>query len=90
MSTFLACKKLLIFGATGLVGRRITQEIVRNKSRFDRIAVFTSPGTLESKANEIQALKRKGVDVIVGDITSSEDVTKAYQGRIYAGRSSRN
>jgi saccharopine dehydrogenase-like NADP-dependent oxidoreductase len=77
-----SCKKLLIFGATGLIGSRITQEIVRNKSKFDRIAIFTSPGTYESKASEIQKLKDEGVDVIVGDVTNSEDVKKAYQGEV--------
>ncbi|KIW64386.1 hypothetical protein PV04_09323 [Phialophora macrospora] len=75
----LPCKKLLIFGATGLIGSRISQEIVRNKSKFDRIAIFTSPGTYESKASEIQKLKDEGVDVIVGDLTNSGDVKKAYQ-----------
>lgn len=76
------CKKILIFGATGLVGSRITQEIVRNKAKFDRIAVFTSPGTYESKAAEIQALKDHGVDIIVGDVTNNDDVVKAYEGKI--------
>ncbi|KIY03870.1 uncharacterized protein Z520_00561 [Fonsecaea multimorphosa CBS 102226] len=74
-----ACKKLLIFGATGLIGSRITRELVRNKSKFERIAVFTSPGTYESKASEIQGLEKEGVDIIVGDVTKSEDVVKAYQ-----------
>jgi nucleoside-diphosphate-sugar epimerase len=76
------CKKLLIFGATGLIGSRIIQEIVRNKSKFDRIAVFTSSGTYESKASEMQSLKKGGVEVIVGDVTNSDDVKKAYQGGI--------
>ncbi|OQV10477.1 hypothetical protein CLAIMM_14468 [Cladophialophora immunda] len=74
-----ACKKLLIFGATGLIGSRITREIVRNKSKFERIAVFTSQGTSESKASELQGLEKEGVDIIVGDITKSDDVVKAYQ-----------
>lgn len=74
-----ACKNLLIFGATGLIGTHITRAIVQNKSQFDRIAVFTSPSTVESKADAIEALKNEGVDVIVGDVTKSEDVVKAYQ-----------
>ncbi|KIX04310.1 uncharacterized protein Z518_05177 [Rhinocladiella mackenziei CBS 650.93] len=76
----LACKKLLIFGATGLIGSRITREIVRNKSKFDRVAIFTSPATVETKANVIEGLKEEGVDVIVGDVTSATDVVQAYQG----------
>ena len=79
------CKKLLIFGATGLVGRRITEAIVKNKSKFDKITIFTSPGSYESKADEIQSLKKEGVDVIVGDVTNSDDVTKAYQGKVTEG-----
>ncbi|EXJ94495.1 hypothetical protein A1O1_02891 [Capronia coronata CBS 617.96] len=74
-----ACKKLLIFGATGLVGSRITREIVRNKSKFERIAIFTSPTTVESKSDQIQSLKKEGVDVIVGDLTNSSDVARAYE-----------
>jgi hypothetical protein len=76
----MACKKLLIFGATGLIGKYITQAIVENKDKFDRIAIFTSQGTVQSKADQIDALKKQGVDVIVGDVTNSEDVVKAYQG----------
>ncbi|KAK5274965.1 hypothetical protein LTR99_004327 [Exophiala xenobiotica] len=75
----MACKKLLIFGATGLIGKYITQAIVENKGKFDRIAIFTSQGTVQSKADQIDALKKQGVDVIVGDVTNSEDVVKAYQ-----------
>ncbi|OAP62971.1 hypothetical protein AYL99_02198 [Fonsecaea erecta] len=75
-----ACKKLLIFGATGLIGSRITSELVRNKSKFERIAVFTSPGTYESKAGVIQDLQKQGVDIIVGDINKLDDVVRAYQG----------
>ena len=75
----LECKKLLVFGATGLVGSRITSAIIQNKAKFDRIAIFTSPGTIEAKANEIEGLKKEGVDVIVGDIMNAVDVTNAYK-----------
>jgi len=72
-------KKLLIFGATGLIGSPITREIVRNKSKFDRIAIFTSKGTSESKTSELENLKNEGVDIIIGDVTNANDVTKAYE-----------
>lgn len=75
-----ACKKLLIFGATGLVGSRITREIVRNKAKFDRIAIFTSPATVDSKGDQIESLKKEGADIIVGDLTKVDDVAQAYQG----------
>ncbi|EXJ84779.1 hypothetical protein A1O3_05451 [Capronia epimyces CBS 606.96] len=82
MSSAPACKKLLIFGATGLVGSRITREIVRNKSQFERIAIFTSRTTVESatKSEQIASLQKEGVGVIVGDVTSAGDVARAYSG----------
>lgn len=80
-------KKLLIFGATGLIGSRIAQEIVRNKDKFDRVAIFTSKGTSESKASELEKLKSEGVEIIIGDVTNSNDVTKAYEGELDHGLS---
>ncbi|KAJ9602830.1 hypothetical protein H2200_012610 [Cladophialophora chaetospira] len=73
-------KNLLIFGATGLIGSRITREIVKNKSKFGKIAIFTSKGTSESKASELDNLKNEGVEIIIGDVSSASDVTKAYEG----------
>lgn len=75
-----ACKKLLIFGATGLIGKYITQALVQNKSKFDRIAVFTSSATVQNKVQEIESLKKEGVEIIVGDVTNSKDVVDAYRG----------
>ncbi|OAG44862.1 hypothetical protein AYO21_00824 [Fonsecaea monophora] len=73
------CKRVLIFGATGLIGSRITREIVRNKDKFEKIAIFTSPGSYESKADELKSLEKEGVEIIVGDLNNSADVVKAYQ-----------
>jgi len=74
------CKKLLIFGATGLVGSHIIQQILKGKDGFDRIAIFTSSDTVKSKSEEIAILKDQGVEVLVGKITDEDDVKKAYQG----------
>ncbi|OAL23074.1 hypothetical protein AYO20_11065 [Fonsecaea nubica] len=73
------CKRVLIFGATGLIGSRITREIVRNKHKFEKIAIFTSPGSYESKADELKSLEKEGVEIFVGDLNNSADVAKAYQ-----------
>ncbi|KAK4935002.1 hypothetical protein LTR10_023870 [Elasticomyces elasticus] len=74
------CKKLLIFGATGLVGRHIVQQIIKGKDAFDRIAIFTSPRTVSSKSGDIADLKNSGIEILVGNITDEDDVKKAYQG----------
>jgi uncharacterized protein YbjT (DUF2867 family) len=74
-------KNLLLIGATGLIGKYILKAIVSSKSNFDRIAILTSPSTVTNKATEIQSLKDQGVEIIIGDVTSEQDVKKAYEGR---------
>ncbi|CAI6338768.1 unnamed protein product [Periconia digitata] len=73
-------KKIIIFGATGVIGKYITQALVDNKSKFESIAIFTSQNTVENKAAEVEQLKNEGVKVVVGDIKNEEDVTSAYEG----------
>lgn len=73
-------KKVLIFGATGVIGKYLIQEIVNAKSSFDKIGLFTSPNTAENKADEIKSWEEKGVNIHVGDVNSEEDVKKAYAG----------
>jgi uncharacterized protein YbjT (DUF2867 family) len=73
-------KKVLVFGATGLIGQYIIQEIYNARSSFEKIGLFTSESTARSKADVLNAWKEKGVDVIVGDVKSNKDVAKAYEG----------
>ncbi|KAJ4310996.1 hypothetical protein N0V94_008163 [Neodidymelliopsis sp. IMI 364377] len=72
--------RVLVFGATGVIGRYIIQEIVNARSSFDKIGLFTSPETAKNKPDEINGWEEKGVDVIVGDVNSEQDVKKAYEG----------
>ncbi|KAL4936052.1 hypothetical protein BDV06DRAFT_216973 [Aspergillus oleicola] len=71
---------ILFFGATGAIGSYIIAAIVKSREQFGRIAVFTSPSTLENKSAEINALKDNGVEIIVGDVNSKEDVVKSFEG----------
>ncbi|PWY67104.1 NAD(P)-binding protein [Aspergillus sclerotioniger CBS 115572] len=71
---------LLIFGATGSIGQYITDAIVSAQDSFGRISIFTSPNTLTNKPDEINALRHRGVDILVGDITNRDEVLKAYGG----------
>ena len=73
-------ENVLIFGATGVIGKHITNAIFESKADFGRIAVFTSSNTIESKADRINALKSRGIEIIAGDITSADDVNKALNG----------
>lgn len=73
-------KKILVFGATGLIGQYIIREIYNARSSFEKIGFFTSESTAKNKAEEIEEWKKKGVEVIVGDVNSEDDVAKAYEG----------
>ncbi|KAF2162047.1 hypothetical protein M409DRAFT_27427 [Zasmidium cellare ATCC 36951] len=73
-------KSILIFGATGLIGQHITNAILANKDKFDRIAIFTSPNTIWTKSDEIDHLKAEGAEIIAGEITSAAAVNEAYNG----------
>ncbi|KAL5046559.1 hypothetical protein BDW71DRAFT_64576 [Aspergillus fruticulosus] len=71
---------LLIFGATGAIGSYITTAIADARDAFGRIGIFTSQSTLTSKTKEINALREKGVDILVGDVTVKDEVLKAFDG----------
>lgn len=71
-------KNILIFGATGLIGRHITNAILTNKHHFGTIAIFTSRNTLTDKPDHISHLQHQGVKILSGDITSDTDITAAY------------
>ncbi|ORY00910.1 isoflavone reductase family protein [Clohesyomyces aquaticus] len=73
-------KKILLFGATGVIGKDIVDALVEAQSSFEKIGIFTSPGTAKSKADFIEKLKNSGVEVVVGDVNSAADVSKAYEG----------
>ncbi|GAM37360.1 isoflavone reductase family protein [Talaromyces pinophilus] len=73
-------KSVLVLGATGVIGQYIIRSLIEAQASFDRLAVFTSPSTVEKKAKEIESLEEKGVQVIVGDLTNQENVLKAYEG----------
>lgn len=74
-------KKVLLFGGTGLIGQFILQALVDNKSDFEKIGIFTSADTAEKKKSTIEELKKEGVEVVIGDVTSEQDVAKAYEGK---------
>jgi hypothetical protein len=73
-------QKIIVFGATGTIGKFIIGAIVDAKASFKRIAIFTSPNTVETKKEYIDGLKASGVEVIVGNVRDEKDVSKAYEG----------
>ncbi|KAF4312327.1 NmrA-like protein [Botryosphaeria dothidea] len=72
-------EKVLVFGATGVIGRYIVQALVNAQPPFKRIGIYTSPNTVQNKATEIQSLKEHGVEVIAGDFTDEAKILEAYK-----------
>jgi hypothetical protein len=70
---------------TRLIGRpnTVLQELYNTQSSFGKIRFFTSSNTAEMKSGVINGWKEKGIEVIVGDVNSEEDVKKAYEGTIF-------
>lgn len=73
---------ILVFGATGVIGKPIIRALIESPKPFDRVAIFTSPSTLVKKSIEIKRLQDKGVEVITGDLTKRKDVLRAYTGTV--------
>ena len=70
--------KILIFGATGLIGTHILNAILTAQPPFEKVGIFTSPATAQSKAQLIDDLKSKDVHIHIGDVENAEDITQAY------------
>jgi nucleoside-diphosphate-sugar epimerase len=71
---------ILVFGATGNIGKHIVNQLVGAKPPFPKISVFTSANTVSKKPELLDEWKAAGVSVIVGDVANSTDVKNAYQG----------
>lgn len=76
--------KVLLIGSTGTIGTHITSAFaslsVSGKSPLEKVAIFTSPSTVESKKAFIDELKSKNIEVIVGDLGDDDQVKKAFEG----------
>ncbi|KAH7063224.1 putative isoflavone reductase family protein [Macrophomina phaseolina] len=73
-------EKVLVFGATGVIGRYIVKALVHAQPPFKRIGIYTSANTVEKKAAEIQSLKDKGAEVIVSDFNDEAKILETYKG----------
>lgn len=72
--------KILIFGATGFIGRFITDKVVSAQPAFEHITIFTSKETVDSKGPLLEEWTRAGnVSVVAGNAESESDVREAYE-----------
>ncbi|KAI0002654.1 isoflavone reductase family protein [Xylariaceae sp. FL0662B] len=73
-------RKVLVLGATGVIGKFITKALINAKSNFETVGIFTSEATVRDKSQLIDSFRTAGVDVLVGDINDDDQVLKAYEG----------
>ncbi|KAI1105601.1 isoflavone reductase family protein [Jackrogersella minutella] len=73
-------KKVLVLGATGVIGKVITSALINAKSNFEALRIFTSEATVARKSQLIDSFKTADVDVFVGDINNDNHVLEAYEG----------
>lgn len=77
-----ATQSILMFGGTGAIGTFIINELIRQLStgNLKRLAIFTSQSTVENKADTVDNLKAKGVEVFVGDVGDKDTVRQVLDG----------
>ena len=73
-------KNILVFGATGNIGRYLVEALVGNKRSFKKIAVFTSPRSATEKSEVFAKLKDRGVEIITGDLADEKGIANVYNG----------
>ena len=71
---------VLIVGSSGTIGQHITSALAGSRKSFQRVAIFTSPSTVQNKRDFIAKLEKHDVEVIQGDLGSDADVKKAFEG----------
>lgn len=73
-------KKILVLGATGVVGKALMNSLLNAKDNFERIGIFTSAESAASKAELLDSYKARGADILIGDLYSENDVLEAFKG----------
>lgn len=76
---------VLIVGATGVIGRYITDAIIASGAAL-QVTVFTSPTTASAPAGSpkhalISRWRAEGVQLVEGDINDRDDIRRAYRGQ---------
>ncbi|KAJ6164942.1 hypothetical protein N7470_003614 [Penicillium chermesinum] len=68
-------QNILLFGATGTIGKYILSALLSARSQFQRIAIFTSPNTAATKKRP----PRRPTTARVGNIEDEQAVKAAYE-----------
>lgn len=80
MSSARAISSVLVVGSSGTIGTHITNALAGSRKSFKRVAIFTSPSTVQNKPDFISKLKSHDVEVLQGDLASDADIKGAFEG----------
>ncbi|KAI5856188.1 NAD(P)-binding protein [Durotheca rogersii] len=75
--------KILIFGATGAIGKYITDAILSAEAlATQQISIFTSAVTVSNPGKQalLSSWESQGLSVITGNLNDAGDIEKAYDG----------
>jgi len=75
-------KNILVFGATGNIGRYIVNALLENKSSFGKIAAFAYEDSVKKKPELFEKAKTRGVEIITGELTDEAKLAEVYKGWI--------
>ena len=73
-------KNLLLIGATGTIGHHILNSVLILRPHLNRLAMLTSPNTIQTKPDLISSVKAQGVEIFQGDVLNESDVKNACRG----------
>lgn len=73
-------KKILLLGATGVIGKVLLNSLLNAREHFDAIGIFTSPATAESKKELLDSFVERGAVIHTGDLYNDDDVLNIYKG----------
>ncbi|CAK7208913.1 hypothetical protein SCUCBS95973_000274 [Sporothrix curviconia] len=72
--------KILVVGATGVIGKVLVDAILNAREQFEAIGIFTSEATVESKKDLVESFKTRGAFIHTGDLYNDDDVLGVYKG----------
>ncbi|CAK7244470.1 MAG: hypothetical protein STHCBS139747_006011 [Sporothrix thermara] len=71
--------KILVLGATGVIGKVLVDALLNAREQFEAIGIFTSPSTVESKKDLVDSFTSRGAVIHTGDLYKDEDVLNVYK-----------
>lgn len=74
--------RVLLIGASGLLGKAIQNALLMNKGKFEKLGVLTSSSALPnpSKDEYWASLRARGVEIIKVDFGDNDALVKAFSG----------